>query len=421
MSDNARRGKAANPNVDAIKRQYITIPLPPRNPADSDTSDFLRDGNQEPHHIIDSSLYSGALTFTITAATPLIIPSSDTGTHPNERESKVKKTRTITRNGKKEIVIPPSSVLGMIRSAYELLTNSRHSILDEGKVAPERDMSPQDALNRLKSAGQFQTDRLPARSVDQLSPAERLFGWTATSKPQSGPAAVAAKVRISAVTLSEENNDGADSAIKTFERPLTLKPLLSPHRASIKRGAKPAPLAFGRKVYPHFHKGAAIPQSSMDKPKKTNFSVIDWIKPESQFICTLHFRNLTAFELGGLLRICDTGTGYQKLGGARPLGFGSVQLSVDTETTRISVGAQVQEAWNSLSHSPICLGSSELLAMTELFDKTIPSELKSAYDEFLAGKNFEAPARPKQFNQNKGSKDRGRQSNDRGGGQGHRR
>ena len=77
-----------------------------------------------------------------------------------------------------------------------------------------------------------------------------------------------------------------------------------------------------------------------DKIKDSqNRSINGWIKPKSEFETTLYVQNLQPKEIGALLWLLSLNKGlgadnekhYFKLGYGKPLGFGSVEIEIDTK------------------------------------------------------------------------------------------
>lgn len=97
---------------------YNFIPTPRRTP--ENTPAGLEDATPCGHHRLFEDRWSGTITVKMEAVTPLLIPSSDIQER-GDNHHKLKQTRTL--NGLPDI--PPSSVKGMIRSAFEAMTNSR--------------------------------------------------------------------------------------------------------------------------------------------------------------------------------------------------------------------------------------------------------------------------------------------------------
>ena len=60
-----------------------------------------------------------------------------------------------------------------------------------------------------------------------------------------------------------------------------------------------------------------------------NRSVTAWVRPKTTFRFRLRVRNLSDVELGALLWLLNLDEGhYHRLGGAKPLGFGSVKIRI---------------------------------------------------------------------------------------------
>jgi len=97
---------------------YNFVSTPPRNTSDDVLGDFAPRG----HSRLEEGTISGSIVVRMTAETPLIIPSSDVAAKDGHN---TKKTRV---GGNHEALIPPSSVKGMIRSSFEMVTNSRYAV-----------------------------------------------------------------------------------------------------------------------------------------------------------------------------------------------------------------------------------------------------------------------------------------------------
>ncbi|MCK9878666.1 TIGR03986 family CRISPR-associated RAMP protein [Frankia sp. Ag45/Mut15] len=70
-----------------------------------------------------------------------------------------------------------------------------------------------------------------------------------------------------------------------------------------------------------------------------NRSVTAWVRPGGEFRFTLDVRNLSGLELGALLwLLCRPGDEYHRFGLGKPLGFGSMHLDIDGETTHLRRG-----------------------------------------------------------------------------------
>jgi CRISPR-associated protein (TIGR03986 family) len=257
----------------------------------------------------------------------------------------------------------------------------------------------------------------PATSIDQLSPADRVFGWVrdesanragrsaGTSGPKP-PAAWKGQLRIApircggvydgngeplyengrpayAIQTVGDGREGLPLAILSMPKPSQARFYAACDKSGtpFENGAKlrqkgyfgprtPQPQAGlrGRKVYPHH--GAAgsvfhdywdpagawhdartgrlehVPHSRLyreyvrrtqtegqAKQDSQNRSVLDWVRPGTRFSTHVDVVNLSAAELGALLWLLDLGRKHDRqppahlrLGGGKPLGFGSVRV-----------------------------------------------------------------------------------------------
>jgi hypothetical protein len=105
-----------------------------------------------------------------------------------------------------------------------------------------------------------------------------------------------------------------------------------------------------------------------------NQSILDWIKPKTEFEFSIQFRNITAAELGGLIASIQTGEGQcHRLGGGRPLGFGAVSLKVDFEKSKISTQQSLSQSWENCETAKF-LPAEDLLKLETEFREKVQSE-----------------------------------------------
>jgi len=222
----------------------------------------------------------------------------------------------------------------------------------------------------------------PARELRELSAADRVFGWVSQDKGSGAPQrAYRGHVRIGPVTCTSLN------AIKWFQRHLPLAILSTPKPQQARfyvagdmngnapddtdRDAdryRPGVALRGRKVYPHqdhlptghwtdsptfrpaesVHPEYARPRSTTDDQ---NSSITGWVVPGARFAFDLHVTNLSEVELGALLWLLTLpDNACHRLGGGKPLGFGSVRMHI--ETAEIAKGDAWRTAWRDLDPSP---------------------------------------------------------------------
>lgn len=210
----------------------------------------------------------------------------------------------------------------------------------------------------------------PAVDVEKLSPADRVWGWARTEPlraDENQQTAARGRIRVGPVMCVSQD------AIEAFETPLPLAILSTPKPqqgrfyvaknpqgdaqgdglTKLEAGYAPGKGLRGRKVYPHHAQlpgdywrnpledrtQKEPPYQEYRRPRdangneqqdKQNRSILGWVKPGAEFTFDLYVENLSEVELGALLwllRLPDQH--YLRLGGGRPLGFGSVRLAIE--------------------------------------------------------------------------------------------
>lgn len=187
----------------------------------------------------------------------------------------------------------------------------------------------------------------PAAGIGELSPADRVFGWVNQQANDDG-AAFASQVRIPAVHLSAAARVGAPSVDGS---PVTLAELSSPKPSSARvyaatdQHGTPLPAgsarddAFGakgglrgRKMYVAQQPGS---WSTTHEKTERNRSISEAVLEGSKLHFTVEFRNLSSPELGALLWIV-TVLGRLRIGHGKPLGYGTLNLELDTKQSAFS-------------------------------------------------------------------------------------
>lgn len=246
----------------------------------------------------------------------------------------------------------------------------------------------------------------PAQSLEELSPAERVFGWV----NQNGSGAYRGNLRIgpvrclSADPVERFGRDGLPLAILGQPKPQQARF----YAAQSKQGEAQQNGLFkeqagyllnkglrGRKVYPHH---AGLPENYWVKPledrtqqsingyfqeyrrphkpvleygraklnqDRTGFKLDDteqrddqnrsikgWVKPQTTFEFAIDVTNLSGVELGALLWLLSLPEGhFHRLGGGKPLGFGSARLEMDWDSTDLRPGRDWQTFYSSLEET----------------------------------------------------------------------
>lgn len=216
---------------------------------------------------------------------------------------------------------------------------------------------------------------LPANKLQELSPADRVFGWVASN----GAGNHKGQLRVGPVHCEQgrsaiEHFGGQGLALAILGEP---KPAQARFYAAANKKGDPLPAGSakqdgyrqghglrGRKVYPHHREAAAQPRywqpdrqpSGRSQPvfehqgkayhreyqrpaiiergrdltrDNQNRSLLGWVRTETGFDFDLQLDNLSAIELGALLWLLTLGPDHHfRLGGGKPLGLGSVHLSI---------------------------------------------------------------------------------------------
>ncbi|MGG6268874.1 TIGR03986 family type III CRISPR-associated RAMP protein [Leptolyngbya sp. AN03gr2] len=276
----------------------------------------------------------------------------------------------------------------------------------------------------------------PSKKIDELSPADRVFGWV----NQNGKGSYRGQLRIHSVQCCTKN------AVESFTSnpkenpglPLTIlgepKPQQSRFYVSSNANGEPLPDGTakqegyqsqnqglrGRKIYPH-HKAIAHNQDYWEnamndrtsasingyyqeyrRPQKEgneqrdsqNRSIQAWVKPNTKFTFEIDVINVSDVELGALLWLLQLPDDhYHRLGGGKPLGFGSVQLAINWEKTDLRKGEQWRTYYESLipSENPIPQDAKNCI-------QNFQDEVGRVYSEG-AERNFEAVRFIKAFRQ----------------------
>ncbi len=224
-----------------------------------------------------------------------------------------------------------------------------------------------------------------------LSPADRLFGWV----PQGGKGAWKGKVRIICEPYNREKNNGQEP-IEQFEPfPISIlgnpkpeqarfycgdpegepqKDRIQKQQATYQKGKR----LRGRKVYLHhslsylkkeerqsywdtvddtgkeYRRFSIAKDGSMTEKSNQNRSIASWIPPKRDFFFKLRFENLTKEELGALLALLGMEKCCFRMGFGKPLGFGSVALSIvwDRDTIPVMKGSDMKARYEKLNSAP---------------------------------------------------------------------
>jgi hypothetical protein len=298
------------------------------------------------HGALDAEFLTGRIEFRFRTRTPMLAPDASRredipagyDNKGKERTHPVFPLRVDAAGGP---IVAPTAVRNALASMYEIVTN-----------APMRQFSgprrPPDST------------LWPTRSRDALSAADRVMGWG----PESGSGGWRAQLAVLEVRFDrvveggQVSTEGRD-AIRRFDgrNGLPLAVLGAPQPTKSGRYLANGEVV-GRKVYLHHtpvfddpgywdprRDGRVWRDKAYTVPRwsNQNRSVRGWIKPGAEFVVELAAVNLADAEAGALLWLLgldatakDTALRkgenrpakhYLHIGGGRPLGFGSVQVS----------------------------------------------------------------------------------------------
>lgn len=346
---------------------------------------------QENHSRYWAERYTGVIPVRLRTQTPLFI------TNPE--------TRRLTEN--EHYIydcldrIPATALKGMLSSAYEIITNSRYRVFGKQNFTKLKYRDGWDKKTYPCSPAECLPDSLhPAKAIEQLSPADRLFGWVG----QDGKKAWRGKL-----CFSDAIYDGEGSAVEGFAEkngnPLQILGAPKPAQARFylgdasgrpqedgqpkeKAGYRNGKKLRGRKVYLH-HRNFSPPSVFTQKRDKQNRSITGWIPAGKEFSFSIRFENLMGEELGGLLILLGlSGPKHPycfRLGYGKPLGLGSVELSANVHKAVISSGHEMVQRYTSLEDCASSPVKKDFKALVDLFMCAIGRQIVSLTDFMKAG------------------------------------
>lgn len=264
----------------------------------------------------------------------------------------------------------------------------------------------------------------PTADRDQLSPAERLFGWVPTGGRDDGEhandGASGYRGRLSVRRITCTTDDWRpDPALP--ECGITLAPLSSPKPTQFRFYASPdgdtgMPMEHrvgkstgyandgglrGRKMYRWRQEdpGHWQPRADQEDPARTYLAMNEhrgkpkqlgthrgWVRPQVTFEVMLQLDGVAEPELGALLWLLTRGdTAPLRLGAAKPYGFGVVSAAVDLDRTRLWDADGIRAGWLRLNR-PQPAGAQRLAALADDFAATARANpvLLEATSSYLA-------------------------------------
>lgn len=361
---------------------YNFVPAPPRQRGDEEL------GDRDPslcvgHDRLHVGRWTGRISCRLRCETPLLVldPSRARDRRPGEhKDEHLWYPVKLGPDGRP--LLATTAVKGMLRSAYEAITNSRFGVFT-GHDRQLRLRQPNSATGNSGLNPKAPVDLvlesdglLPACCYDQLSPADRVFGWA----NQRGVEAWAGQVRIGRIRCLQSGDDAVEyfgEAVHPDAAPgLPLSILGEPkpqqtrfylgdangnafrdHLDLSQVSYRPGTRLRGRKFYPHHanltsnhwndpmrwrgrtQEGGAHQEyrrppkndqaGGPEQQDSQNRTIQGWVKPQTEFEFDIDVENLSSVELGALLWLASMEEGhYLRLGLAKPYGFGSVRLTI---------------------------------------------------------------------------------------------
>ena len=369
LQDSPSSKPGRSTTITSFFNPYTFIPSPPRQELGGFAGDFdpLKCGLN--HATLQKDLWTGHLPIKLTTVTPLVLPKTE-GEERSSTDNEHQIYDTLDH-------LPESSLRGMLRSAYEVVTNSRYGCFRNDDRLAYR-MGRKKEKYPKSPAALLQSSLKQADNMSELSPADRLFGWVPLGKSdQNQKSEGGYKGRIRVVC-----EDGARPEIiqdfdgKTLPLAILGQPKPAQGRLYVAKDDRGTPQddgiskersgyskgkgLRGRKQYWH-HKGLEAgkaqnywnpsvedrtqqkengryqeyrrpSKNSREQIDSQNRSIKGWIKPGTVFQASLYVQNLQPEEIGALLWLLSLPKDhYFKLGYGKPLGFGSVRMEIDED------------------------------------------------------------------------------------------
>ena len=379
-------------------------PVPTLNRSAVPEGNAMGDRAPAGHHRYMPDRWTGSLDLLLKARTPLLLLDGFSREIDKKNEHQTVDTRSHLLR---------TQLKGVLRSAYEMITNSRLGCV-EPYTKPLKYRSPRKQEKQSYNAAPakiFEIKQInPASCLEELSPAERVFGWV---NPE-GKGAYKGQLRVSRLELVHRPEADEPSAPKT-KIARTLAPLASPKPAYVRfYGAmnldatpfqrwdkamgyteiagdagrndyfthpdKPEGY-FGADVTPgkKFEHGGRIyyPEYLADEKNNQNMTVRGEVPAGTRFAACIQFHNLSGAELGALLWLLTLEEGaYYSLGSGKPFGFGSIEISLNC--IKVWSGSALKTRYESLLKPA---STEEAAPDTQDLKQEFEKSLKDAYGD----------------------------------------
>ena len=336
-------------------------PVPTLNRSAVPENNPLADHAPVGHHRYRPERWTGSLSLSLEARTPLLLLDGFS-CRVDDNGHKTLDTRAHLLR---------TQLKGALRSAYEMITNSRLGCVDASFSKPLQYRPPgKGAKKQPYECAPMEIFKIkqinPASCLKELSPAERVFGWV---NPE-GKGAYKGQLRVSRLEPAqglEPDKPEADeqTAPKIAERTLAVLDVPKPQYVRFygaedldgtpfpkrEKGLGYTDIAgdAGRNDYfthadkPEGYFDADVtpdqtfahddqtyyPEYLVDEKSQHNMTVRGEVPAGARFSACVQFHNLSDEEFGALLWLLTLEEGaYYSLGSGKPFGFGSIRISL---------------------------------------------------------------------------------------------
>ena len=343
-------------------------PVPTLNRSEVPADNPLADHAPVGHHRYIPERWTGSLSLSLKARTPLLLLDGFSCSVDDNGHKTLDTRAQLLR----------TQLKGALRTAYEMITNSRLGCVKSSHSEPLQYRPPgKDAQKKSYTCAPMDIFKIkhinPASCLAELSPADRVFGWV---NPE-GKGAYKGQLRVSrlepAQGLEPDKPEADEQTVpKIAERTLAVLGVPKPQYVRF-YGAKdldgtPFPRQnkddpnwnrdkgytktagdagrndyfthpdkpkgyFGADVTPDqtfAHNGRTYyPEYLDDEESNQNMTVRGEVPAGTRFSACIQFHNLSDEELGALLWLLTLEEGaYYSLGSGKPFGFGSIRISL---------------------------------------------------------------------------------------------
>jgi len=308
-----------NSNGNGVDKPYALVPFPNKKPPLKHPVGHDRYRNDRLHGKLILKL---TVKTAVHVSTGIVAMGTDVG-------ARIPLIKTMAAGKQKQLLIPGSSLKGVVRSAFEAITNSTLAVVS-GKYKQK-----------------MPKDRLPCRKKEQLCPASLVFGaldWQGL-------------IHFTDATC-------ADKRPTTGFMPSLYRPRPEERQAYFRNH-----VAAGRKFY--YNAVNAVSGGDNGIPMQQAGT-------EYVFKTTLHFSNLSWPELGTLLVVLGQDKSYPmalRVGGGKPIGMGT--LTVDIEALEKPQSLQARYTRYTLPESSRLTGD----ALTAFVEEAIQAAHRSLIEK----------------------------------------